>query len=143
MIRRNEILLVLCVAALAWPCARAARAGDEPAEKPAGVAAAEEGQQKPADIQVVDEMPKPVKRVAPKYPDAARKRGQQGIVQVSALVKTDGTTDKVKVVPGKGLAPDLDRAAVEAIRQWTFEPAVAKGKPVAVYIVVPVKFSLH
>jgi protein TonB len=140
--RRNEIVLALCIAAMAWPFTSAARAGDEPTGAQAGVATAEQGRQKPVDIQAVDVMPKLVKQVPPRYPEKARRRGQEGIVQISALVKTDGTTDQVRVVPGKGLAPDLDRAAIEAIRQWTFEPARLKDKPVAVYIVVPVKFNL-
>ena len=83
-----------------------------------------------------------VKRVPPKYPEAARKRGQQGTVMLQALVNTQGLPVKVHVLPGKGLAPDLDQAAVDAVRQWVFEPAKAKGKPVEIRIQIPVKYRL-
>jgi outer membrane biosynthesis protein TonB len=32
---------------------------------------------------------------------------------------------------------------VDAVKQWIFEPAKAKGKPVAIWIAVPVNFKLH
>jgi protein TonB len=156
MTRISRILLALCIAALAgarWGTALAAeepanagkttarQAADEAVNAGRGAVkqTAEEGT---LQIELVDEMPKVVKQVAPKYPESARKRGKQGTVYVRALVKKDGTTAQVQIPPGKGLAPDLDKAAVEAIRQWTFVPAMKNGKPVAVYVVVPVKFTL-
>ena len=59
-----------------------------------------------------------------------------------ALVNKRGLPAKVTVLPGKGLAPDLDKAAILALRQWEFEPAKAKGKPVEIHITIPVKFLL-
>ena len=37
----------------------------------------------------------------------------------------------------------LDDYAVGAVRQWRFKPAMARGKPVAVWVALPVKFTLH
>ena len=124
-----------CAAVLAWPAATAVRAetGDE-----ARPAATEDT----THFQAVDELPQVLTKVPPKYPESARKRGQTGTVYVRALVNEQGRTGKVSVIPGKGLAPDLDKAAVEAIRQWTFVPAKVKGKPVEIYITIPVKFRL-
>jgi protein TonB len=146
---RNWIALTLFMAALAWPCAGAAQAGEEPAGAgqtgggQATATAAQENPQGADDIKVVDELPKVVKQVPPKYPAAARKRGDQGTVYVRALVKKDGKPVQVAVASGKGVSPALDEAAVAAVKQWAFEPAKSKGKPVAVWIVIPVKFSLH
>jgi len=39
--------------------------------------------------------------------------------------------------------PQLDAAAVRAVRKWRFQPALSDGKPVVVWVAVPVKFSLH
>jgi outer membrane biosynthesis protein TonB len=37
----------------------------------------------------------------------------------------------------------LDSAAAGAVRQWVFKPALSEGEPVAVWVGVPFKFSLH
>ena len=148
---RNWIALTLCMAALAWPRAGTARVGEESvgtdrdrsAQATATATATQEAPEDTADFKIVDEIPKLVKKVPPKYPAVARKRGEQGTVFVRALVKKDGTPVMVAVASGKGVSPALDEAAVAAVKQWTFVPAKLKGKPVAVYIVVPVKFSLH
>ena len=39
--------------------------------------------------------------------------------------------------------PPLDAAAAYAVSQWVFKPALAHGSPVAVWVSVPVKFTLH
>ncbi len=144
MTKRNEILTAMCIVALAVAGFGVARAADEPAD--AREPAAQKTTTAPSEDTLKDEdvveMPKVLNMVKPKYPDTARKRGQQGTVLVRALVKKDGTTSQVRVPTGKGVAPDLDRAAVEAIRQWTFTPGTKKGKPVDVYIMIPVKFAL-
>ncbi len=145
---RSWIALTLCLATFARPSAGMAQAGEEPADtggnRGAEVAtsATREALEDTADFKIVDEIPKFVKRVPPKYPKAARKRGEHGTVFVRAIVKKDGTPVMVAVASGKGVSPALDEAAVAAVKQWTFEPAKSKGKPVAVWIVIPVKFSL-
>jgi periplasmic protein TonB len=130
------IALASCAMALTWSAAGPARA------RPDGeVRMAAAGDT--ASFLDVDEMPKVLKSVPPKYPTDALKRGQEGMVFVRTVVNRKGRTEDVAIVPGKGLAPDLDQAALEAIRQWTFVPAKKKGKPVTISIVIPVKFRLH
>ena len=144
MTRRSEILVALCIAAVLTAGLEPARAAGEQARskqaarKTGGAAAREETLQFDASI----EMPKVVKQVAPKYPEEARKRGEQGMVLVRVLVRKDCTVGPALIPPGKGATPALDRAALECIRQWTFEPAKKKGKPVAVYVMIPVNFKL-
>jgi periplasmic protein TonB len=146
---RNWIALTLCTAGLAWPCAVAALAGGESADPgrdrgvQATATAAQAEAADTADFKVVEQLPEVVKRVSPKYPKAARKHGDQGTVYVRALVKKDGTTVQVMVPSGRGVTPELDKAAVEAVSQWTFVPARSKGEPVAVWVVIPVKFRLQ
>ena len=88
----------------------------------------------------VDEMPEPITRVIPTYPDAARAAGVQGTVMVQALVDRKGLVRDTRVVLS---VPMLDDAAVEAVKQWIFRPALANGAPVAVWVAIPVHFSLH
>jgi TonB family protein len=39
--------------------------------------------------------------------------------------------------------PMLDAAAVAAVKQWVFKPALSNNKPVAVWVAVPMKFTLN
>jgi protein TonB len=145
---RKWIAIALCVAAISWRCAGPAQASevaatDGPkAESQTAATTAKEEPRKSPDFKIVDEMPKVLKQVPPEYPKAARERGDTGTVYVRALVKKDGKPTGVTVASGKGVTPELDQAAVKAVSQWTFVPAKARGKSVAVWIVVPVKFRL-
>ena len=88
----------------------------------------------------VEELPEVVTRVPPAYPDLARDAGVDGTVQVQALVGKDGKVKDVKVTKS---IPMLDAAAVAAVKQWVFKPALSNNKPVAVWVAVPVRFTLN
>jgi protein TonB len=88
----------------------------------------------------VEELPEAITRVAPDYPDIARQSGMEGTVMVQALVGKDGKVKDVRVVKS---VPVLDEAAVKAVRQWVFKPALSNNKPVAVWVAVPVRFTLR
>jgi protein TonB len=92
------------------------------------------------DYVYVEELPEAMTKAFPAYPDEARKNGIDGLVMVQALVGTDGRVKDVKVVKS---IPMLDEAALACVRQWRFKPALSHGNPVAVWVGVPVKFSLH
>jgi len=79
-------------------------------------------------------------RVPPSYPEPARLAGVQGTVLVMALVCSSGQVIETKVSNSIAM---LDDAAQEAVRQWVFLPAKASGEPIAVWVGVPVRFSLH
>lgn len=87
--------------------------------------------------------PKPLRQVPPTYPSSARRMGIEGSVVVHLVVGTDGKveTEHTKVLRS---LPGLDRAAVEAANRWVFRPARdASGKPVRVFLRVPLQFSLR
>ena len=88
----------------------------------------------------VDELPEALVKVPPVYPDAARETGVSGLVMVRAMVGKQGEITDAAVVYGP---PMLLDAALDAVRRWTFKPALSKGEPVAVWVATPVKFSLH
>ena len=87
----------------------------------------------------VDRPPGPIVQVAPQYPAAARNAHVEGTVVLQALVGTDGTVFDVRVM--KSIAM-LDDAAKAAVMRWKFTPGLWEGKPVAIWIGVPVKFTL-
>jgi TonB family protein len=86
----------------------------------------------------VAELPEVIKKVPPVWPDEARRQGVTGTVMVQALVGKDGLVKDARVVKS---IPLLDAAAVECVRQWVFTPAQNAGKPVAVWVAIPVKFG--
>jgi TonB family protein len=84
-------------------------------------------------------LPRVVHEVAAVYPDEAREAKVQGTVVVDVTVDTDGRVSATKVVQS---IPELDAAAVDALRQWRFEPGRVKGEPVKVTVSIEVRFAL-
>ncbi len=89
------------------------------------------------------EITKPVEieKTVPKYPEEARLEKVMGMVIVETVITVKGLVDDVKVLE----SPDerLSAAAVEAARQWRFEPALCDGKPASVYYKVTFNFRLE
>ncbi len=77
----------------------------------------------------------------PVYPEAARLAAEEGTVVVEAEVDVAGVVRNATVVRGR--SPALDRAAVEALGKWRFEPATRGGVTVASSRRVSFKFTLQ
>jgi len=84
-------------------------------------------------------VPTLIKKVDPVYPEAARKAGIQGIVLLEATTDEQGNVVKVRVQKS---IPELDQAAIDALKQWKYEPLILEGKPKGVVFTVTVKFAL-
>ena len=83
--------------------------------------------------------PRLVERIDPKYPEEARKAGTEGQVILDAEIGKDGREGEVRLI--QGLPDGLDQAAIDALRQWRFEPARdAGGRPVAVRYTITINF---
>ena len=85
--------------------------------------------------------PQLIKKVEPPYPEIARKARIQGIVILEAVITKTGSVEEVKVL--RALHPILDQAAVNAVKQWKYQPATLNGRPVKVYFTVTVNFTLR
>ena len=83
--------------------------------------------------------PKLVKEVEPVYPAEARKAGIEGVVIMEATTDLYGRIANVKVLRS---VPALDQAAMDALKQWVYEPMIINGKPQPVVFTVTVKFKL-
>jgi protein TonB len=79
---------------------------------------------------------------APRYPDAARRSGDQGTVTLRVQVTRDGVASRVAVEKSSG-SPHLDTAALEAVKAWRFTPARRGGDAVESWMLVPVVFRLE
>ncbi len=94
----------------------------------------------PVRIGVNGVPPKPIRRIEPLYPEAARRLRIEGVVILEIVVKKDGTVGNVRVL--RSLNPLLDQAAIDAVRQWRFQPGLINGRPVDAYYTLTVRFSL-
>jgi protein TonB len=77
----------------------------------------------------------------PRYPDAARREGVEGEVLLRFEVLATGHVGAVAVSRSTG-RDDLDRAAVDAVKTWLFEPARRGKEAVTVWVTLPVRFRL-
>jgi len=83
--------------------------------------------------------PKKIKDVRPEYPAQAKRDGIQGVIVLGCLIDEEGKVVETK--PVKSI-PELEEAAVEAVRQWTYEPTLLDGVPVRVAMTITVNFRL-
>ena len=95
---------------------------------------------KPDDFVAVEEMPVLITPPRPVYPEEARSREVEGVVNVRALVSRDGKIPDCFAVDGPAL---LREAALTAVKAATFKPGRQGGKPIAVWVQIPIRFSLH
>jgi len=93
----------------------------------------------PATIADID--PVPLRSISASYPISARRLGQQGLVKVRADVDADGRVTGCVVAASSGFA-SLDNAALDAVRNARFMPAMKNGRPVDSILVVPIRFRL-
>jgi len=83
----------------------------------------------------------PLVRVDPEYPARAKQRGIEGWVEVEFTITRVGTVQDAKVL--KSSPPYVfDRAALQAIRRWRYNPQIQDGKPVERLQMVRLRFDL-
>jgi TonB family protein len=90
---------------------------------------------------IVEVKPRPINIPTPEYPEIARKNGIEGRTVVRALIDFDGSISATEIFSSSG-DESLDNAAVSAVRQSMFEPASHDGKPVKVWVSIPIQFKL-
>jgi TonB family protein len=82
--------------------------------------------------------PRVAHQVTPAADSGATGFRVSGVVLIGLVVSSKGLPRDVHVV--RSLDKDLDKSAVEAVQQWTFEPARKDDKPVAVRITIEIRF---
>ena len=80
-----------------------------------------------------------VKRVPPVYPPIALNARVQGVVIHEAIVGRDGRVKSGEVLRSVQL---LDKAAIDAVRQWVYAPLLLSGQAARFILTVTVSFSL-
>jgi TonB family protein len=95
------------------------------------------------DLTSVDEAPKLVKSFDPVYPAQAARFGKEGSVTVNALISESGAVIETGIL--KGLKDDLgmEKAAVDAVKKWKFQPAKKDGVNVKVWKPIVITFKAN
>ena len=96
----------------------------------------------PPDFVEVEKQPVPMNgfTFAPQYPDQARKNGTEGTVWVKIWIDEKGVPKETQVMKSENEI--FNQPSIDAAMKWKFEPAILKGKPVAVWVTIPFKFKL-
>jgi periplasmic protein TonB len=90
----------------------------------------------------VEAKPNYLKNPEPDYPELARRRHQEGLVLLAVKVTAQGRAERVEIKKSSGFSL-LDNAAVEAVRDWEFQPARIGSLAFGSEIEVPVRFELR
>jgi len=87
------------------------------------------------------EATKLVSSAPPEYPQSARERGIQGVVVLEGVISMQGEPLSLKVLNSPD--PDLAKAALDAVKQWRYEPTLLNGEPIEVVSTIAVRFHLE
>lgn len=84
--------------------------------------------------------PRPLVQTAPVYSILARQTMQEGIVTIDAVIDTEGNVAEMRIISGP---PLLLQAALDAVRQWKYEPTYLNDQAISVELIVKVTFQLQ
>ena len=87
----------------------------------------------------IDQKPRATFQAQPSYPSEMRGKRVEGIVSVIFIVDATGKVTSPKVE--KSSNPAFDKAALDAVRQWKFEPGLRGGQRVDCRVRVPIRFA--
>ncbi|MDA9589191.1 TonB family protein [Opitutales bacterium] len=88
----------------------------------------------------LDNKPRPTRQIAPIHPPALKNQGIEGRVYIRFDIDKQGNV--VDATVKKSDHPTFDAYAVDAVRQWKFEPGMQNGELVPFTMIVPITFSL-
>lgn len=84
--------------------------------------------------------PKLIHYVEPEFSPKSKEAFVEGTVKISTVVTLEGIPTSYRVT--SGLNAEEDRTAVEALKQWKFQPGTKDGQPVNVRVTVEIDFHL-
>jgi len=81
-----------------------------------------------------------IRKPSPVYPQLAKSARVSGVVHLAAIIAKDGTIQELHSLGGPAL---LIQAAMDAVKQWVYQPTMLNGEPVQVETTIDVNFSLN
>lgn len=94
----------------------------------------------PSNYTPFDEAPRLQSRIKLEYPPDAKAKGIEGKVVLKILIGKDGVVKESEVISS---IPELDDAAKKAVESLKFKPGKYKGKPVDVWVRLPLTFDIN
>ena len=92
----------------------------------------------------VEVMPSFIRQRKPRYPEGARRAGLEGKVFVGVLISETGRAIKAQIMKREPAdRKDFDKAAIEAVMKSRYSPGIQNGKPVKVWLMLPIRFMLR
>lgn len=80
------------------------------------------------------------KKVQPEYPENARTKRHQGTVWLYTIIAQDGSVQSLRSMSAPW--PELERAAIDVVKEWKYTPYVRCGKPIEYEAIISVNYSL-
>lgn len=93
------------------------------------------------ELTEIDRVPQAIYQAQPAYPFAMMRAGIEGTVRIRFVCDKDGRVVNPRVV--RATRMEFEKPALDAIRQWRFEPGIKSGVRVAVNMELPVSFTLN
>jgi len=94
----------------------------------------------PSNYTPFDEAPRLQSRIKLEYPTEARSKGIEGKVVMKILIGKNGIIKETEIITS---IPELDEAAINAVKGLKFKPGKYKGKPVDVWVRFPLTFEIN
>ena len=92
----------------------------------------------------VEIMPSFIQQRKPRYPERARRAGLEGKVFVGVLISENGRAIKAQIMRREPAdRKEFDKAAIEAVMKSRYSPGIQNGKPVKVWLMLPIRFMLR
>jgi TonB family protein len=83
--------------------------------------------------------PMKIRDVRPVYPPEALAAGIEGVVILETKIGADGSVEEARVL--KSVDKQIDQAAIDAVRQWKFDPTLMNGQAVPIIMTVAINFT--
>lgn len=129
---RKLLIAAACLAIAFATCASAIALHTE-------ISAAQAPSEPSKKLHVKADSLKLVSQVRPIYPPKVKAAGIQGAVILDVLIGKDGVPEQIRIQKGP---KQLQESALDAVRQWRYEPYLLNGDPVEVETSITVVYSL-
>lgn len=96
------------------------------------------------NLNEVDQPPRPIRVVPPRYPFEAQQKGIEGRVTLRFVVDSNGLAQEAEVVKiePEDIGDIFNESALAVVKRYKFRPAMKGGKPVDCIVKLPIKFSV-
>ena len=93
------------------------------------------------DIADLDQRPRPISQIKPRYPLELKKAKITGSVVLLFVLNEEGRVEDLRIESSS--RPEFEKPALDAVRKWRFKPGTREGKAVRSYVRQQILFNLR